>query len=45
MEFRPLVTERLEAIVPPTAEELRVLRQQIDPSGIVIRGEQMRAER
>ena len=45
MEFRPLVAERLEAIGPPTVEELQVLRQQIDPSGIVIRGEKMQAER
>ncbi len=45
MEFRPLVADRLEVIGPPTDEELRVLREQIDPSGIVIRGEKMRAAR
>jgi glutaconate CoA-transferase subunit B len=45
MEFRPLVADRLEEINPPTDEELRVLREQIDPSGIVIRGEKLRAVR
>jgi glutaconate CoA-transferase subunit B len=45
MEFKPLVAERLETLDPPTDEELRILRQQIDPSGIVIRGEKIRVER
>jgi glutaconate CoA-transferase subunit B len=45
MEFRPRVTDSLEEISPPREEELRVLREQIDPSGIVIRGEKMQAER
>jgi glutaconate CoA-transferase subunit B len=45
MEFKPLTAERLEEIGPPTDDELRVLREQIDPSGIVIRGEKIRAAR
>ncbi len=45
MEFRPLATGLVEEIAPPADEELRVLREQIDPSGIVIRGEKMRAAR
>ena len=45
MEFKPLLAERLEELAPPTDEELRILRDQIDPSGIVIRGEKIRVER
>jgi glutaconate CoA-transferase subunit B len=45
MEFKPLRAERLEGLAPPTEEELRILRDEIDPSGIVIRGEKLRAER
>ncbi len=45
MEFKPLVAERLEPITPPKDDELEVLRKQIDPSGIVTRGEKMRAAR
>lgn len=45
MEFRPGVAESVEQISPPTEEELRVLRQDIDPSGIIIRGEKMQAAR
>lgn len=45
MEFRPRLAERLEEIGPPGDEELQLLREQIDPSGIVIRGEKMRAAR
>ena len=45
MEFKPLLAERLEALAPPTDDELRVLRGEIDPSGIVIRGEKIRVER
>ena len=36
MEFEPLVADPLDALEPPTAEELRVLRQEIDPSGAII---------
>ncbi len=45
MEFRPLVAERVEELAPPTEDELRVLRQEIDPSGIIIRGEKIHAAR
>lgn len=45
MEFRPLVAEKLEELAPPSQEELSVLRREIDPSGIIIRGEKMRASR
>ncbi len=45
MEFRPLVAERVEELAPPTEDELGVLRQEIDPSGIIIRGEKIRAAR
>jgi glutaconate CoA-transferase subunit B len=36
MEFEPLRAERIEALEPPTAQELRILRQEIDPAGTVI---------
>ncbi len=36
MEFRPLVAEPLATLAPPTPEELRVLREEIDPAGTVI---------
>ena len=45
MEFKPPVAERLEELAPPTDEELRILRGEIDHSGIVIRGEKIRVER
>lgn len=45
MGFTPLVAEKLVEIGPPTDDELRMLREEIDPSGIVICGEKMRAER
>ncbi len=45
MEFQPHMAERLEELAPPTEDELRVLRQEIDPSGIIIRGEKIRAAR
>ncbi|HYL79191.1 MAG TPA: CoA-transferase [Candidatus Acidoferrum sp.] len=45
MEFRPLVAEKLEELAPPSEGELSVLRREIDPSGIIIRGEKMRASR
>ncbi|MEK7367748.1 MAG: CoA-transferase [candidate division NC10 bacterium] len=35
----------LEEMPPPGEEELRLLREEIDPSGIIIRGEKMRATR
>ncbi len=42
MEFRPLVAENIEALPPPCEAELRILRQEIDPSGIIIGGERLR---
>jgi glutaconate CoA-transferase subunit B len=45
MEFRPLLADPIEELAPPTEDEMRVLRQDIDPSGIVIRGDRMRASR
>jgi glutaconate CoA-transferase subunit B len=45
MEFRPLLEDPIEELAPPTEDEMRVLRQDIDPSGIVIRGDRMRAPR
>ncbi len=45
MECRPLVARTVEELAPPTEDELRVLRREIDPSGIIIRGEKMRVAR
>lgn len=45
MGFTPLATERIVEIEPPTEAELRLLREEIDPSGIIIRGETIRVER
>jgi glutaconate CoA-transferase, subunit B len=45
MGFTPLMAEKLLELEPPTGGELHLLREQIDPSGIIIRGEKMRAER
>ncbi len=36
MDFEPLVADPVQTLEPPTAEELRVLREEIDPSGVVI---------
>ncbi len=36
MDFKPLVAERVEEIEPPTREELCVLREEIDPSRVII---------
>ncbi len=43
MEFRPLFASEITEIAPPTPEELRLLREEIDPSRIIIRGEKMSA--
>lgn len=43
MAFRPLVAKELSEIAPPTGEELRVLREEIDPGRFIIRGEPMTA--
>jgi glutaconate CoA-transferase subunit B len=36
MEFEPLINERIEEIEPPTEEELRLLREEIDPDRAII---------
>ena len=36
MEFKPLVASPIEELPPPTSEELRILREEIDPSRAVI---------
>ena len=36
MEFKPLVARRLAEVLPPAEGELRILREEIDPSGTVI---------
>lgn len=36
MEFEPLLAEKIEEIKPPTAEELRLLREEIDPARAII---------
>ena len=41
MGFRPLLPNTIEEIPPPTPEELRLLREEIDPSRFLIRGEWM----
>ncbi|MGE5662993.1 MAG: acyl CoA--acetate/3-ketoacid CoA transferase subunit beta, partial [Deltaproteobacteria bacterium] len=43
MAFRPLIAREIAEIPPPTDEELRLLREEIDPSRIIIRGERMTA--
>lgn len=43
MGFSPLMAKDIGEIPPPTAEELRLLREEIDPSGVVIGGERMSA--
>jgi glutaconate CoA-transferase subunit B len=43
MAFRPIVPKEVAEIHPPTADELRLLREEIDPSRIIIRGERMSA--
>jgi glutaconate CoA-transferase subunit B len=45
MAFRPSVAGTLEELTPPSEDELRTLRRDIDPSGIIIRGERMQAAR
>jgi glutaconate CoA-transferase subunit B len=43
MAFRPLISREIKEISPPTEEELRLLREEIDPSRFLIRGERMSA--
>lgn len=37
MSFRPLISNRLETIEPPTAEQISLIRTSIDPSGVFLR--------
>ncbi len=41
MAFRPLLADPVGEADPPTEEELRVLREEIDPGRFIIRGERM----
>jgi glutaconate CoA-transferase subunit B len=43
MAFRPPFAREIGEIAPPTDAELRLLREEIDPSRIIIRGERMSA--
>jgi glutaconate CoA-transferase subunit B len=43
MMFRPLIAPVVGEIPPPTGDELRVLREEIDPARFIIRGEKMTA--
>jgi glutaconate CoA-transferase subunit B len=43
MAFRPMMAKEIGEIPPPTDEELRLLREEIDPSRFLIRGEKMSA--
>ena len=43
MAFRPLLAREIGEIPPPTDDELRVLREEIDPDRFIIRGETMSA--
>ncbi|MGH7429460.1 MAG: acyl CoA--acetate/3-ketoacid CoA transferase subunit beta, partial [Candidatus Methylomirabilaceae bacterium] len=36
MEFAPLVSDKLEELEPPTPEETRLLRHEIDPKRAII---------
>lgn len=36
MEFTPLVRDKIEEITPPKADELKLLREEIDPDRVVI---------
>ena len=43
MAFRPMMAKEIGEIPPPTDEELRLLREEIDPFRFLIRGEKMSA--
>lgn len=45
MGCRPFVAKTVEKLAPSTGGELRILRREIDPSGVIIGGEKMRAAR
>jgi len=45
MQFRPLIAEEVGSIAPPSPEELRLLREEIDPRGSIIgKGKRIRVE-
>lgn len=37
MEFKPLISDNVEEIAPPSRDELRILREEIDPNNLVIK--------
>ena len=44
MEFKPLIADKLDVLEPPTAEELTIIRAEIDPAGYTLnRGERLTA--
>jgi len=43
MAFPPLLGKEIAEIAPPTGDELRVLREEIDPDRNILRGERMTA--
>jgi glutaconate CoA-transferase, subunit B len=43
MAFRPRIAREIAEIPPPTDAELRLLREEIDPSRVIIRGDRMTA--
>ena len=45
MTFTPLIADEVVELEPPTAEELKLLRKEIDPFGLIIsKGKKFRAE-
>jgi glutaconate CoA-transferase subunit B len=36
LELTPLVAERVDMLAPPTEQELRILREEIDPARTII---------
>jgi glutaconate CoA-transferase subunit B len=43
MGFKPIVSHEILELEPPAPAELLLLREQIDPSGLIIQGEKMQA--
>ncbi len=44
MEFKPAIADDIEELSPPSAEEIDLLRNDTDPSNIIIAGETVRIE-
>ncbi len=44
MGFKPVIADDIEELSPPSAEEIDLLRNDIDPSNIIIGGETVRIE-